>query len=59
MANPTTRLATLERQLQRYCATQLPPSTTERQRNRRETPRRHVIRQNLRQRRGLRGSWPR
>ena len=52
-AKSSTRLATLERQLQRYCATQLPPSATERQRKRRETLRRHVIRQNLRQQRCL------
>lgn len=50
------RLATLERQLQRYLARPLPPATSALQERRRRTYRRRVIRDNLRAQRCLRAT---
>lgn len=54
MPDPARRLATLERQLQRYLARVLPPATSALQARRRQTFRRRVIRDNLRAQRCLR-----
>lgn len=62
-ARVTSRLATLERDLARYCAKRLDPATTLYHLARRATYRRRVIRDNLRRQRCLRTQgnevgWP-